>query len=237
MKRKILLVEDETHIAEAVTLNLELSGFDVMHAPDGEMGLDLVGRAGADLVVLDVMLPGMDGITVCERMRAAGHRQPILFLTAKGRNEDKVRGLEAGGDDYMTKPFSFDELLARIRGMFRRQEWYARPVGTADRFEFEGREVNFRTWRVTVDGAPRQLTEKEIMLLKLLVERSGEVVTRHEILDRVWGFGSYPSSRTVDNLIVRLRKIIERDSAEPQYIHTVYGAGYRFTPTAAEEER
>jgi two-component system alkaline phosphatase synthesis response regulator PhoP len=235
MKRRILVVEDEQHIAEAVVLNLELAGYEVGHAPDGGTGYAMAAQGGPDLVILDVMLPEMDGLSVCERLRREGHRMPILFLTAKDRDEDKVRGLEAGGDDYVTKPFSIDELLARIRGMFRRQEWYARPVRGQDRYRFDDAEIDFRGYEATVRGEARKLTEKELMLMKLLVERAGEVVHRRTILDQVWGYEADTSSRSVDNLIVRLRKIFEKDPAHPRHIHTIYGAGYRFTPGTTEE--
>ena len=234
MKRRILVVEDEAHIAEALTLNLEIGGYQVVVAHDGATGYDLAKDGAADLVILDIMLPEMDGLTVCQNLRRDGVHLPILFLTAKSREEDKIKGLEAGGDDYLTKPFSVDELLARVRGMFRRQEWYTKPSETLDTYHFGEAEVDFRRYEAMVKGESRRLTEREALLMKLLVERAGQVVDRFTILDHVWGYETYPSTRAVDNLIVKLRKIFEEDPARPRHIHSVYGAGYRFTKEPEE---
>ncbi len=230
MKRRILLVEDEPHIADAVALNLEIAGYEVVRAEDGAAGYELAERGAADLVILDIMLPEMDGLTVCSRLRRKGNHVPILFLTAKDRDEDKVRGLEAGGDDYLTKPFAIEELLARVRGMFRRQAWFETSTAKRERYAFAAGEIDFGAYEAWVRGKKQPLTEKEVLLLRLLVENEGRVVDRFAILDHVWGYDNYPTTRAVDNLVLHLRKIFEEDPAKPRYLHTVYGAGYRFTP-------
>jgi len=230
MKRRILLVEDEANIADVVALNLELGGYEVVRAEDGASGYELAAGGAADLVILDIMLPEMDGLTVCEQLRRGGHHIPILFLTAKDRDEDKVKGLKAGGDDYLTKPFAIDELMARVQGMFRRQAWFEMSTAKEDKYIFSGGSIDFRAYELRLRGKKKRLTEKEVLLLKLLTENTGSVVDRFAILDHVWGYDDYPSTRAVDNLILRLRKLFEEDPSKPRYIHSVYGAGYRFTP-------
>jgi two-component system alkaline phosphatase synthesis response regulator PhoP len=188
-----------------------------------------------DLIVLDVMLPLRDGFSVCEAIRSDGGKVPILFLTAKTAADDRIRGLEAGGDDYIGKPFDLRELLLRVRGMLRRQAWYGAGLAQTGQVEIGQQTVDFRTYEVT-DGFGRRdsLAQKEIMILKLLVERAGEVVSRDEILSQIWGYDVYPSTRTVDNFIVRLRKRFEEDPTTPRYFHTIRGVGYRFTPEKAD---
>ena len=176
------------------------------------------------------MLPGASGFEVCDRIRSKGNRVPILFLTARGREDDRIRGLELGGDDYVTKPFSIRELILRIRAMLRRQEWYEKESKNGSMIEFGGNQVDFAAYKArTHRGEEIALTQKECMVLKLLVEREGEVVDRDTILDQVWGYDRYPSSRTIDNLILQLRRYFEDDPKQPRYIQTQYGAGYRFT--------
>jgi len=234
MSSRILVVEDERHLAEGICENLEAEGYDVSIVGDGESALAAWQAGGIDLIVLDVMLPLRDGFSVCEEIRSEGGKVPILFLTAKTAADDRIRGLEAGGDDYLGKPFDLRELLLRVGGMLRRQSWYGAGLGQAGQIEIGGQTVDFSTYEVT-DGFGRRdgLAQKEIMILKLLVERAGEVVSRDEILSQVWGYDVYPSTRTVDNFIVRLRKRFEQDPAIPRYFHTIRGVGYRFTPERA----
>lgn len=231
MKHRVLIVEDEQVLAEVLADNLREEGLEVEIAPDGESALRLWRSFQPNLVVLDVMLPRLSGLDVCRQMRAEGDRTPVLFLSAKSQPEERVEGLRVGGDDYLGKPFHLPELLLRVRNMLARLEWgQASPAG----LEFGGHRVDFRAWNARLaDGRVEPLGEREIGILRLLAERAGEVVSRDEILDRVWGGDIFPSSRTVDNFIVRLRKLFEPDPASPVYLHTVWGVGYRFTPEGA----
>ncbi|PZA07061.1 MULTISPECIES: response regulator transcription factor [unclassified Meiothermus] len=233
MRQRVLIVEDERVLAEVLADNLREEGLEVTVARDGESALRLWQCFQPDLVILDVMLPRLSGLDVCRRMRTQGDRTPVLFLSAKGQPEERVEGLRAGGDDYMGKPFHLPELLLRVQNMLSRLQWGREEVTPAE-LSFGGHQVDFRTWNATLaDGRVEPLGEREIGILKLFAERAGEVVSRDEILDRVWGGDIFPSSRTVDNFIVRLRKLFEPDPAHPIYLHTVWGVGYRFTPEGA----
>jgi two-component system, OmpR family, alkaline phosphatase synthesis response regulator PhoP len=226
MKKRILIVEDEAHLADGLRINLELEGYEPIVAANAEEGLRHWERNAADLILLDVMLPGMDGFEFCRLLRERGERVPILFLTAKDRDEDRIRGLEEGGDDYLNKPFNLRELMARIKGMFRREEWqHSRPP--VDELHFGEIGVNLRSYELSGPEGVMRLKEKEAMILRLLAERAGDAVDRETIIDRVWGYDAYPSTRTVDNFILGLRKLIEPDSGTPRYLLTVHGKGYR----------
>jgi len=182
-------------------------------------------------VILDVMLPGADGLTVCRTLRARGNTTPVLFLTARGDPADRVRGLEAGGDDYLAKPFHLQEFLLRVRAILRRWDWYRSASATAATamLRFGGNEVDFRAFRARAwNGESQELTEKEAMILKVLAEHAGQIVSREDLLERVWGYDVFPSTRTVDNFILRLRKRFEKDPASPRHFLTVWGVGYRF---------
>lgn len=230
MAERILIVEDEAHLADGIKLNLEAEGFTTEVVANGLQAIDRILAEAPSVVILDVMLPGASGFDVCERVRKQGSRVPILYLTARDSEDDRVKGLELGGDDYMTKPFSIKELIQRVRAILRREAWYrSSPVAASDLFEFGGNKVDFAAYKAFTRQGEVELTQKECMLFKLLVENEGNVVDRDKILDNVWGYDRYPSSRTVDNLIFRLRKYFEIDPKEPKHIHTVYGAGYRFT--------
>lgn len=229
MKKHILIVDDEEHLADALAHNLQFEGFSTTVAYDGEEGLSLARTMQFDLVILDIMMPKLDGLEVCRRLRATGSRVPILFLTAKAADADRLLGLKVGADDYVAKPFLLEELILRIHGVFRRQEWYSTAPADQEIFRFGENEVNFLTYEATTGGRTVNLTEKECMLMKLLVERRNQVVSREEILERVWGYRFSTSSRTIDNFIVRLRRYFEADPKDPQYIHSVRGVGYRFT--------
>ena len=229
MKKHILIVDDEEHLADALAHNLQFEGFSTTVAYDGEEGLSLARTMQFDLVILDVMMPKLDGLEVCRRLRATGSRVPILFLTAKAADADRLLGLKVGADDYVAKPFLLEELILRIHGVFRRQDWYSSAPDEQEVFRFGGNEVNFLTYEAKTGDRTANLTEKECMLMKLLVERRNQVVSREEILERVWGYRFSTSSRTIDNFIVRLRRYFEPDPKDPQYIHSVRGVGYRFT--------
>jgi two-component system alkaline phosphatase synthesis response regulator PhoP len=231
---RILVVDDEAHLAAGIRENLEAEGYLTEVAHDGRSGLERLRTEPFDLVLLDVMMPNMDGLEVCAALRRAGVQTPVLFLTVKGDADDRVRGFEAGGDDYLTKPFHLRELLLRVAAILRRSTWYQSSSAT---LSFGGNEVDFKTYEARAwDGTTHALTHKEAMILKELADRAGSIVTREEILDRVWGYEVYPSTRTIDNFIVRLRKRFERNPETPAHFHTVRGVGYRFTPEPAPTE-
>jgi two-component system alkaline phosphatase synthesis response regulator PhoP len=232
----ILIVEDEPELAAGIRENLEQEGYAVDVTGDGAAGLDAAATGTYELVILDIMLPRKDGYTVCRELRAAGSTVPVLFLTAKGEPADRIRGLEEGGDDYMSKPFHLKELLLRVAAILRRNSWYGSSTIDQPMVRFGGNEVDFRTYRGrSADGTEHELTHKEAMILRLLAQREGEVVSRDDILDTVWGYDAFPSSRTVDNFIVRLRRRFEPDPQQPRHIHTVHRVGYRFTVEAERQ--
>ena len=227
MKKHILIVEDEEHLADALSHNLQFEGYSTTQAADGEEGLKLAQNIQFDLIILDVMMPKLDGFEVCRRLRATGNKVPILFLTAKSSDADRLLGLKLGADDYLAKPFLLEELMLRIQGIFRRQDWYGTPPEEQEVFSFDGNAVNFRTYEAVAKGRTIHLTEKECMLIKLLIERKNQVVSREEILERVWGYRFSTSSRTIDNFIVRLRRYFEENPKQPKFIQSVRGVGYR----------
>jgi two-component system alkaline phosphatase synthesis response regulator PhoP len=231
MPTHILVVEDEAHLADGIRDNLQLEGHEVSVARDGEQALDLFAQGGVDLIVLDVMLPKQDGYSVCRAIRQSGNMVPILFLTAKNAPDDRVAGLEAGGDDYLGKPFHLKELLLRVAGMLRRHARAKQGRVSGELFTLAGHQVDFGAYQITSpEGHIEDVAQKEMAILKLLVDRMNQTISRDTILDQVWGLDVYPSSRTVDNFIVRLRKRFEPDPNLPRYFHTVRGVGYRFTP-------
>ncbi len=233
--KRILLVEDDPHLADGLILNLEGEGYEIVHVDHGGQALTEYGRGNFDLLLLDIMLPGMDGLTICKKIREGGSTVPILFITARDQSEQKVEGLLAGGDDYITKPFNVAELMARIQGIFRRQAWLSTSDRMVDTYHFDGRYINFKTYEAKGPSGAYDLTRKECMVMKYLVEREGQVVSRDQLLDAVWGYHIYPTNRTIDNFILKLRKVFEDDPGSPKYIETVRGAGYRFTLRSGPE--
>ncbi len=230
---RVLLAEDEVNLARGIRENLEADGYTVEVATDGQAALNRIRQEEFSLVILDVMLPRMDGYTVCETARREGRDTPILFLTAKAGGQDRIRGLEAGGDDYLPKPFQLRELLLRVAAIIRRRTRYDAMTALEPVVRFGDNEFDFRSFRGrSWDGATQMLTQKEAMILKLLAAREGQVVWRDEILEKVWGDDVLPSSRTIDNFVLRLRKRFEPDPEQPAYFHTIRGIGYRFTATA-----
>jgi two-component system alkaline phosphatase synthesis response regulator PhoP len=226
---RILLVEDEASLRSTLKLNLELEGYAVTVAATGPEALERWRGAHFDLVVMDVMLPGLDGFTAVETMRVEGSRVPVLFLTASNAPADRLRGLRAG-DDYLGKPFDLAELLLRIANLLSRSA-EQRPVTAPSQYAFAGGRVDFdRFEAIGQGGARHELTQREAQLLRLLVEKAGEVVSREEILRKVWGYNVFPTTRTVDNFIVAFRKYFEPDPRQPRHFHSVRGVGYKFTP-------
>jgi len=220
----IAIVEDDESVRKSLVMNLELEGFRVVTAPDGEEGLKLVRDNKPDLVVLDVMMPKKDGLQTCKELRNSGNSTPLILLTARSAEVDKVLGLELGADDYLAKPFGMAELMARIRALLRRSA----VTDDVDRVEFDDISIDFKAYRAERGSEPVELSAREYRLLKYLVIKRGRVVTRDELLDEVWGYNSYPTTRTVDNHIARLRQKIEANVDEPRHILTVHGVGYKF---------
>jgi two-component system, OmpR family, alkaline phosphatase synthesis response regulator PhoP len=231
MSARILLVEDEVHLAEGISENLVQEGYAVETVGDGDSALIRWRAGGIDLIVLDVMLPKRDGFAVCKAIRDEGGSVPILFLTAKNSDDDRIYGLEMGGDDYLGKPFNLRELLLRVRSMLRRQGWYGELVKITPSVRVGSVTVDFgKAEVITAEGDRVSLAEKEAMILRLLTDRPDQLVARDEILERVWGYEVAPSTRAVEHMIVRLRKLIEPAPEKPRFLHTVRGLGYRFCP-------
>ncbi|MBL8175295.1 MAG: response regulator transcription factor [Bryobacterales bacterium] len=220
---KLLIVEDEVHLAEGLKDNFEFEGFAVTVARDGNEGLALAERDTPDLILLDVMLPGMDGLTVCRTLRSRGMRMPILMVTARSQEQDIIEGLEQGADDYVTKPFSIRQLTARVKAHLRRTA-QAAPLETAQLGDIS---LDFRNFVATRGGEPLALTHREFEILRYFLKHRGETVTREQLLEHVWGITHYPLTRTVDNHIAKLRQKIEDDAAEPKWIVTVHRGGYK----------
>lgn len=221
----ILLIEDEEAMLRGLRDAFEHHGYRIVTADDGEVGLELVEKEQPDLIVLDVMLPGMDGFDVCRELRKRGYSAPILMLTARGEEVDKVVGLEIGADDYITKPFSTRELLARVKAHLRRS---AEKTPKLSEYQFGDVKVNFAKFKAFKKGKPIDLTSTEFSLLELLIEHRNDVVSREQILNKVWGYETYPDSRTVDSHILNLRQKLESDPHKPEHILTVHGLGYKF---------
>ncbi|HQK97534.1 MAG TPA: response regulator transcription factor [Bacteroidia bacterium] len=229
MSTRILLVEDEQSLLETIKLNLELEGYKVQSASDGKKALKAFKQERFDLIILDVMLPEMDGFTVCEAIRLDNQQVPILFLTAKHSSADRINGLKIGGDDYLTKPFNLEELLLRVQILLKRSNITVENKQSLNNFNFDDFAINFTEMTVlTPEGKTINLTKKENALLKLLIERKNEVVSREHILETVWGYDIYPSTRTIDNFIVSFRKYFESDPSNPKHFHSVRGVGYKF---------
>ena len=229
-KLSILLVEDEENLHEALKLNLELEGYEVTSAFDGAQALKAVQNEYFDLIIMDVMLPELDGISVSENIRLQGNEVPILILSAKNSSADRILGLKKGADDYLTKPFNLEELLLRVNKLIHKSKRISSREAVADEYNFGKNNINFKALEGTnKSGKKFLLTKKEAMLLKLLIENKNEVVPREKILQAVWGYNVYPTTRTIDNFILNFRKYFEDDSRNPKYFHSVRSIGYKFT--------
>ncbi len=226
MSKRILLVEDETNIRNLVKMNLELEGYEVVATGEGKQAVKFFHGQHFDLLVLDVMLPEVSGFQICEQVRLTNMEVPIIFLTAKDTAADRIAGLKKGADDYLTKPFNLEELLLRVQKLIQRTE--KNPEDSREEFEFGNNKVNFRTFEANRQGEDFVLTKKEAMLLKLLTDRQNEVVSRQQILQSVWGYDVYPSTRTIDNFILSFRKYFETDPKNPQFFLSIRGVGYKF---------
>ena len=228
-KPSILLVEDEENLHEALRLNLELEGYDVTSAYDGAAALKALQAEYFDLLILDVMLPEMDGINVTETIRLNNNDVPILILSARNSSADRVLGLKKGADDYLTKPFNLEELLLRVHKLINKNKKLQDKSSVGNTYSFGNNIIDFKAQEAsTRNGQKIQLSKKETMLLKLLIENKNEVVPREKILQAVWGYNVYPTTRTIDNFILNFRKYFEDDSRNPRYFHSVRGVGYKY---------
>jgi len=226
----ILLVEDEENLHEALKLNLELEGYNVTSAYDGAAALDAVNAEYFDLIILDVMLPEMDGISVAETVRISNNEVPILILSARSSSADRVLGLKKGADDYLTKLFNLEELLLRVHKLIDKNKKLLDKSSIGNSYSFGNNVIDFKAQEAsTKSGQKIQLSKKETMLLKLLIENKNEVVPREKILQAVWGYNVYPTTRTIDNFILNFRKYFEEDSRNPKYFHSVRGVGYKYS--------
>ena len=226
MKEKILIIEDEEDLVNGLKLNLVDEGYEVDYALNGKEGLEKALKGKTDLILLDIMLPGMNGLDICKELRQKKVDIPILMLTARGEEIDKVIGLEIGADDYISKPFSIRELLARIKAHLRRENRSGETISGV--FQLGSMKIDFDHYKVIRMDDEIDLTSLEVDVLRYLIGKDGKVVSRDDLLDKVWGYEKYPTTRTIDNHILKLRKKIEIDPNHPRHILTVYGGGYRF---------
>jgi two-component system alkaline phosphatase synthesis response regulator PhoP len=228
-KHSILLVEDEEHLHEALKLNLEMEGYEVDSAYDGGEALKQIQSAHYDLIILDIMLPSLDGFSITERMRLNNNQTPILILSAKNTSSNRVQGLKLGADDYLTKPFNLEELLLRVAKLIQKNAQQTNVSLQIDSYQFKGHNVDFNASEVLLaSGQKITLTKRELLLLKLLIEHKHNVVTREKILQLVWGYQVYPNTRTIDNFILNFRKYFEIDPKHPKHFISMRGVGYKF---------
>lgn len=238
--KKILIIEDHTDLANILSLHLSDLNYRVKHADDGLKGLDYLEKETFDLVILDLMLPGVDGLEICRRIRNQNNYTPVLMLTSKSSEIDRVLGLEIGADDYVTKPFSVREVMARIKALFRRVEVFSMPASSRGEDEnnvvFGNLKIDIDTHKVSIDGREIDLTAREFELLLHFIKRPGRVYSRAQLLDMVWGYGHEGYEHTVNSHINRLRAKIENDPANPEYILTIWGVGYKFNDTLSVQQ-
>ena len=228
-RKRILLAEDEEHLLEAIKLNLELEGYKVSTATNCKKALQKFKEERFNLVILDVMMPEIDGFVVAETIRLENSEVPIMFLTAKNTNEDKISGLKKGADDYLTKPFNLEELILRVNNLVKRS-LKGDELKEFNSYKIGDKTIHFNSFElVNEDGSITPLTKKETMLLKLSIERRNDAVSREQILETVWNYDVYPSTRTIDNFILTFRKYFEPDPKNPVYFHSIRGVGYKFT--------
>jgi two-component system alkaline phosphatase synthesis response regulator PhoP len=228
-KHSILLVEDEEHLHEALKLNLEMEGYEVDSAYDGGEALKKIQSAHYDLIILDIMLPSLDGFSITEHMRLNNNQTPILILSAKNTSANRVQGLKLGADDYLTKPFNLEELLLRVSKLIQKQVQQVNAAPQIDRYQFKGHSIDFNASEaILASGQKITLTKRESLLLKLLIEHKQTVVTREKILQLVWGYQVFPNTRTIDNFILNFRKYFEIDPKHPKHFISMRGVGYKF---------
>ncbi len=227
-KQKILVVEDEEALAFGIEFNLMQEGYSVTIAKDGKEAVELINKNNFDLFILDIMLPYLDGFEIAQYIREKDPQIPILILTARTKKEDKIKGLEIGVDDYLTKPFHLEELLLRIQGMLKRKSWYREILTDNPEYKFGKNILNFSTFECSHGNRQFRMTTQEAITMKYFIENKGKIITRKELLENVWKINPEVETRTVDNFIVRLRKLFENDPSEPVYIKSIRSAGYMF---------
>lgn len=226
----ILIVEDEESLREALALNLDMENYGVTAVDNGVAALQAIKNEYFDLLILDIMLPEMDGIAVCENIRIQNNDVPVLFLSARNSSADRIEGLKKGGDDYLTKPFNLEELLLRVQKLVAKNKRIKDRSSSVDVYQFGKCKIDFIAQEgKDKEGKTIELSKRETSLLKLLIEHKGEVVSREHILQAVWGYNVYPTTRTIDNFILGFRKYFEKDSRNPRHFHSVRGVGYKFT--------
>ena len=225
---RILLVEDEENLNKVIKMNLEMEGYEVVSCDHGRKALEVSDNQHFDLLILDVMLPEVSGFQICEKVRLQNKKVGIIIISAKDTSNDRIHGLKLGADDYLNKPFQLEELLLRVQNVLRRST--EEKAAEAKMFRFGDYEVNFATYMVKGPKGIFELTKKEAMLLQLFADKADEVVSRNQILQNVWGYDVYPSTRTIDNFILALRKYFEPDIKNPRYFHSIRSVGYKFTP-------
>ena len=228
-KNSILLVEDEEHLHEALKLNLEMEGYEVDSAFDGQEALKQIQSAHYDLIILDIMLPSLDGFSITERLRLNNNQTPILILSAKNTSANRVQGLKLGADDYLTKPFNLEELLLRVNKLIQKRTQQGNSNTLLEHYQFQGHTIDFNASEALLaSGQKITLTKRELLLLKLLIEHKHNVVTREKILQLVWGYQVFPNTRTIDNFILNFRKYFEIDPKHPKHFISMRGVGYKF---------
>lgn len=225
---RILLVEDEEPIRKAMCLNLEMENYEVVATDNGKKALDLAHHQHFDLLVLDIMLPGLDGLALCEQIRIQNRSVAILMVSAKDTPHDRILGLKTGADDYLTKPFHLEEFLLRVGKLLNRTS--IAPGLQTEQYTIDDKTIDFKTFEIFTPKGTIHLTKKESHLLRLLIDRQNQVVSRNQILQTVWGYDVYPSTRTIDNFILAFRKYFEENPKEPRHFHSIRGVGYKFTP-------
>ena len=224
---RILLVEDEDQIRKLVKMNLQIEGYEVVEAVDGPQAMQLINQQHFDLILLDIMLPEINGFQICEQVRLRNKKVGIIMLSARDTTEDRILGLRLGADDYIAKPFNLEELLLRVQNLAKRSNEEKRSQ--LETYSFGKNNINFVTYQAKGNDGIFQLTNKEVLLLQMLIEHKSEVVSRNQILQNVWGYDVYPSTRTIDNFIMAFRKYFEEDPKLPKYFHSIRGVGYKFT--------
>lgn len=229
--KRILLVEDEENLHEAIKLNLDIEGYRVNSVYSGKEAINISKERKFDLIILDVMLPDVNGFDICETIRLNDKNTPILFLTAKSDSEDRIKGLTIGGDDYLTKPFNIEELLLRINLLIKRTSNDSDDLHSFSSYKIGDKTINFNSFKVVDNnGNITSISKKQVDLLKLLIDKKNTAVSRQEILEKVWGYETFPTTRTIDNVILSFRKIFEQNSKEKTYFKSIRGVGYMFTP-------
>ena len=230
---RILVMEDEANLGKLIQMNLELEGYHVVLTDNGVKASHLIQEQAFDAIVSDIMLPGISGIQFCQNIRVKGIKTPLMFISAKGSSKERIEGLKAGAQDYLPKPFDLEELLLRVKNLIAHKEAASNAMSETTPYQFEGGVILFEAFEILDrNGNNIKISKKEMMLLKLLTTKKGQAVSREEIMDVVWGYDIFTSSRTIDNLITNFRKYFEKDSKNPQFFHSVRGIGYKFTESS-----